>query len=220
MEKGPGLSVLGPCSGCVRRARGSAEAFGPLWPRTTSASCPFVPLVARVGRAARGVLLAALGRGGRVAQSPHGTMGQAWRSSGAAGGRTRVPVSRSGWLYVCRSRIISNVVLRGQTASTSQPSSSVPAVATVDDVPVILMMSIRSPYEASGVNRHCLVRQREPAFGCRLWLQQVVTGVRCLPRHAPLAAAMTLVEAMSAPEEWVCGLTLCSCQRQHCTGCW
>ncbi len=82
---------------------------------------------------------------GRSSRTPW--MGRSPRTprGGAAGSRTRVPRSRSWGLYVRRFRMISDTVLRSQTASVSIPPFDVPLGPAVRAVGVILVMSISTP---------------------------------------------------------------------------
>jgi hypothetical protein len=119
---------------------------------------------------------------------------------GAAGSRTRVPRSQCSGLYVRRFRMISDVVLRSQTASTSTPSQGVPQ--TLDgrspeveprDVAPTPLRGIRG-----GTSR--VFRPREPGH-CpwHLWFLACFVEVARAPSARSHGTGMTTVETVSAP---------------------
>jgi hypothetical protein len=136
--------------------------------------------------------------------------------SGAAGSRTRVPRSRRCGLYVRRCRIISDVVLRRQTAPTSTPPADVPIGPGGPGVRVEPRVVAPAPLRGvrGGTSRR--VRPREPSHRWHLWFPaRFVEVTRASSARSP-GAGLTTVETMSAPGWWRASAR-CSCQA---TGAW
>lgn len=93
-------------------------------------------------------------------------------AGGAAGSRTRVPRPQEVRLYVRRSRMSRMRYSRTRQWSASTPSEDVPIGSMVEAGRWIPMSSLRSPYRASGAERHsCL--------GCEC---QISVGSCCFRR--------------------------------------
>jgi hypothetical protein len=130
---------------------------------------------------------------------------------GAAGSRTRVPRSRRCGLYVRRFRIISDVVLRRQTASTSTPPAGVPIGPGGPGVRVEPRVVAPVPLRGvrGGTSRR--VRPREPSHRWHLKVPaRFVEVARASSARSP-GDGLTTVETMSAPGWWRASAR-CSCQ--------
>jgi hypothetical protein len=132
-------------------------------------------------------------------------------AGGAAGSRTRVPRSRRCGLYVRRFRMISDVVLRSQTASTSIPPAGVPIGPGGPGVRVEPRVVAPVPLRGvrGGTSRR--VRPREPSHRWHLKVPaRFVEVARASSARSP-GDGLTTVETMSAPGWWRASAR-CSCQ--------
>ena len=172
--------------------------------------------VALVGHLGGSAIARASERGGCGRSSRRGAARRAHTrglvgAGGAAGSRTRVPRSRRCGLYVRRFRIISDVVLRRQAASTSIPPADVPIGPGGPGVRVEPRVVAPVPLRGvrGGTSRR--VRPQEPSHRWHLKVPaRFVEVTRASSARSP-GDGLTTVETMSAPGWWRASAR-CSCQ--------